>query len=393
MSMTALDPSAGGSAARSTRGTTPLFFPKLNGAEVDITVNEMTLTMTEGQHDAANLTCISTTLEDTEGFLDSAFSFYWGVPPRTELFQGYVTDVTEEQASQGTLSFKLSLLGPTKVMVEGQPRFWSNKSVTAAARDITGANRLGFGGHANTFAWTAIAQTEESDWAMVNRLTRRAGWMLIHRYGVVLMYEPTRLYREAGTYTRLVSGLDDLGSTDRNMLSFEAVETSKLLHSNLGTKMGYFTTSNGVQTISQSGDYLGYRFETGLVLRNQTEAEQHLKAFDVTHESWENNGIARIWGDADIWPGMVVDVRTSNTRYLTNKNDGRWLVRGVGHQGNRQQFQTLLYLTRPKRIALPSDVIYKPFWEEEQTTPRSKPKLTLQEKRWLSTWREGSAAA
>ena len=61
------------------------------------------------------------------------------------------------------------------------------------------------------------------------------------------------------------------------------------------------------------------------------------------HERWNQQATARIWGDADIYPGMCVDVLTANTAYYRSKYDGRWLVTSPAQDGH-QQFQTLLYL-------------------------------------------------
>ena len=391
MSMTQIDPSAGGSAARSTRGRVPLYSPRLNGEDFDISVTDMQLTFTEGQHDMATLSCVSETLEDTEDLVDKPMSFFWGMAPRTQPFYGYIVDVNEEQKSQGSMSFKLSLLGPTKILFEGQPRFWSNKTISSALRDLVSSSKLGMGGHLHTFVWNAIAQTEESDWTMVNKLARRIGYAIFSRLGVVVTYDPFKLYKESGIYTRLRSGVDDLATDDRKLLSFEAAETAAIMKGNLGTRVGYFTSDDKIQLTKQPGEFKGYIFETGLTIRNQTEAAEHIKAFDTSFEDWGENGVARIWGEADIAPGMCVEITTAVPRYRYAKNDGRWLVRAAGHQADRQQYQTILFLTRPdkaKRATFaPSNIEYKPFWEEEPGGARPKPTLSLLEDRWMSSWR------
>ena len=170
--------------ARSTRGRAPVSTLMRYGEEMDATVTEMVVLYAEGQHDQAVLSCISSTLENTDGFIDSTFSFYFGAAPRASLFQGYITGVTDEQEAQGQLSFKLTVLGATKVMFEGKPRFWANKSVPDAIRELASANQLGFYGHTHNFVWRALAQTEESDWKMVNRLAERIGWVVYSRFGV-----------------------------------------------------------------------------------------------------------------------------------------------------------------------------------------------------------------
>jgi phage protein D len=387
MSMTAIDPGAGGSAARSTRGRVPLHAPKLNGELFEVSPNSFTLTFSEGQHDSGSVSVVSTELEDVEGILNSPISFYFGVPPRTELFQGYVTEVTDEQEAQGQLSFTMQVMGPTKKMFEGKPRFWINKSVTSAIYDLVNTNGLGYGGHTDTYLWKSLAQTTQSDWQMLTELTSRLGWCAFTRYGIVIVYDPMRQYETAGCYTKLVSGLSDLNTADRNMLEFTSESVSTMIRDNLGSKFSYFTTSNEVQTKSQSGDYLGYVFETGDVVRDQVEAEARMKAFDAKIEGWGEVAVARVWGDADLFPGMLVQTVTVSKRFVAPKGDGCWLVRSVGHQGDNQQYQTILFLTRPANMDHNQIRDYKPFWEE-MPQPKPRPSLTLEDKRWVSSWND-----
>ena len=51
---------------------------------------------------------------------------------------------------------------------------------------------------------------------------------MFSRYGVVLLYDPNKLYRETGSYTRWSSNNTDLGSDDRNLIEFEATEFAKM---------------------------------------------------------------------------------------------------------------------------------------------------------------------
>lgn len=391
MSMTQVDSGAGGG-ARNTRGRTPVWGPRLSGEEIDLTVSEITMTLSEAKHDSTTLTCVSSTLETTDGMLDMPFSFYFGVPPHTELFQGYVTDLTDEKASQGSLSFTLTILGATKMMFKGQPRFWANKSATTAASQLANANLLGFGGHPHTFLWSALAQTEESDWEMLNKLTRRIGWSVFSRYGVVLAYNPNQWYREMATYTRLVTNNTDLGSDDRNLIEFGATEFSSVSKENLGSNIGYFNGTD-VSMMTQPGEFKGYIQDTDAVLQSQPEAEAYMEGVEVRLDSWSQNAIARLWGDADIFPLMCVDVLTVRNTYQYAKYDGKWLVRAVSHKADNQSFQTVLYLTRPDPDEFPPmPTSYHPFWEEEPT-PRPRPYLTLYEDQWVSSWNTPSSGA
>jgi hypothetical protein len=390
MTMTDLDPSAGGSAGRSMRGRVPVFSPQLNGEAFDIVPKNLQMIITEGSHDAATMTVISTTLTTTDGIVDSPISFYYGAPPRTELFQGYVAGVTDEQKATSQLSFTMSVLGPSKVMFEGKPRFFVKRTATGVAGDLVNNAGLGAGGHSHTHIWDALAQTDESDWTMVTNLAKRIGWSVYPRYGVVQIIDPLKTYRENGPYCRLVSGQTDLGTGDRTLIDFSSQATSEMVKDNLGIKFGYFTTGNEAQVITQDGDFAGFLFESTQLIRDQVEAKVFIDAWQTRADGWSESGVARIWGDADIWPGMCVDVVTASTKYFKPEGDGKWFVRAVGHNATDQQYQTMLFLTRPPKEDIPStEVPHRPFWEQ-QTPPRGRPSLSLDtdKKYWVSSWND-----
>lgn len=386
MSMTSADPTAG--QARNTRGKAPVATLMRSGVLMDATVTDMAVNYAEGQHDQATLSCVSSTLENTKDFVDSTFSFYFGVAPRSSLFQGYIVAVTDEQEAQGQLSFKLTLLGASKAMFTGTPRYWVNKAVPDAVRDLTSTNLLGLYGHTQSFVWRTLAQTEESDWQMVLSLAKRIGWVVYYRFGVILLYEPNSLYIDSGEYTKLAASSTNPDTSDsaesRNMISFQATEDAEVLPQNLGKRFGFFTTANDVQVKEQSGTFKGFVFETGTTVRDQDEASVFITAADSSISSWRIHAVARIWGDADIYPGMCVSIQTSTTY---SKNDGRWLVRSVSHQADRQQYQTQLLLSRPKNWVGSGLLAYRPFWEQNMASTRARPFLQESQGKWYSSWR------
>lgn len=369
--------------ARSTRGKVPVSKPAVNGADLDVTLVEMQVSSSEGQHDQAVLSCISETLEKTDDLVDQPISFYYGVPPRTTIFFGYITTVTDEQESQGSLSFTLSILGVTKVMSEAMPKFWTNTTVTSAMAALVERNLLGVCGHTQPNIWRSLAQVDRSDWEQVNAFATQIGWIVTNRLGVVQFHDPVKLFAECGSYTRLVSGQDKPEDDDRNLIEFQATQESGVIQSNLGAKFGYFTTANEVQVAAQTGTFTTYRF-LPQTIRDQVEAQSYIAAADSSLKGWQQHAVARIWGDADIYPGQCVDIMTAKPRYRFVKTDGRWFVRSVVHQADRQQYQTQLLLTRPKNQYYSTLAGYKPFWEYPPTRPR--PSLSLESKKWVSSW-------
>ena len=148
-------------------------------------------------------------------------------------------------------------------------------------------------------------------------------------------------------------------------------------------RIGYFNGAS-VETLTQPGDFKGFRQETDSVLRSQPEAKAFMDGLDIRLDAWSQNAVARLWGDADIFPMMCVEVVTVREAFRYAKYDGKWMVRAVSHKANNQSFQSVLYLTRPDPDDYPSmSVTFKPFWEDEG---RTRPYLTLHEERWVSSW-------
>ena len=378
-------------AARSTRGRVPVGRVLLRGELLDVTATSASLSFSESEHDQAKLGFTSPTLTTTDGLVDQPISFVWGVAPHSEYFSGYVTQVSETSGgASGALTFSLTVLGATKAMYEGRPRFWSQKSATSAIADLVNRNALGSYGHDSTYLWSGLAQTDESDWEVANSFAKRVGFRLFNRYGVILCYDPMRLFKESGIYARLVMGANFDPTTDRSLLEFEPQEQAAMLQENMGVKYGYFTSGGSVQVATQVGNFKGYTFATNIVVDNQDAATVYTNAATRSMDRWQQYAMARVWGDADLYPGLCVEIVSTNARYMRNKYDGKWLIRATSHSLDRQQFQTMLLLVRPDNTTPVAVTPYVPFWKEG--AGRAQPTLSLSSSAkedpayWISSW-------
>ena len=388
--MSALTDLASSPTYRSTKGRVPIFRPLLNGEEFEITVQEAGFMLSDFAHDVATLSCSSSTITETDDFIDSTISFLYGQAPRTEMFCGYITNVKVTQAGKGNLSFDLALFGVTRSMQVGQPRYWSNKTIPSAIQGMCYQRGLGFYSHDQPFIWKALAQTEETDWRLAGNLIRRIGWSLFNRYGVVMCYDPNELFMNSGSYATLRSAQDrDFDFTeDRRLIEFNPAEVSDEVPENLGAKVAYFTDRGDVQITTQQGSFKNLRFVTQHTIRNADEATLYANAAAHRIEEWNQSAEARIWGDTDIYPGMCVDVITSDPRYYRDKYNGRWLVRAVSHKMDIQQFQTMLHLVRPFSTAPITQDPYASFWAK---AGKARPTLSITEGKWLSSWSDARA--
>lgn len=377
---------------RATRGRVPVFRPQMNGEDFPVTVQEAGFILSEGSHDAASLKCTSTELTTTDGLLDSTIAFYYGQAPRTELFTGYITSIEESKVGQGNISFTIDILGATQPMQVGRPRLWARITAPSAVQNLAYANGLGFYGSDDSFLWPSIGQSSESDWTMANNITGRLGWSLFSRYGVIMPLNPLDLHANQGAYATLMSSQDQEfdPTAARRLIEFSPKEVSESVPLSYGSQIAYFTDTNEVQVTQEIGTFKAYKFVTGFYVGGVEEANVYANAPKSKISEWKQFAQARIWGDCDIYPGMCVDVITTNTRFVRQKFDGRWLVRGVTHQMDTKQFQTMLVLARPSNTVQVTQDPYQSFW---QRAGKSRPTLSIQNKVWMSSWTNPQAVA
>lgn len=397
--MTNVDLSVG-QTGRSTRGRTPIWRLAVDGKELDAVVLEAQLMLAKNQHDLATLTLSSETILDTDGFIDQPVYFGFGQSPRIESFYGYIVTVMETTTNANALQFTLLVIGATREMQGGQPRFWRDQTISGALEILVRNSGLGYAGQAHPYRWKALAQTNESDWAAILKYANRLGWDVYNRYGVVLCYDPETIFRLRGAYAQLKGGSEDELNTqdERLILEFDGSDQSDETPDAIGRKMGYFSGQAPV-VISQEGRFQRYKFNTDLVIRDRDEANIYETAFDLADSYDTQQASVRLYGEADLYPGMSVDVTTSNYRLWRGRFDGRWLIDSTTHKLDRASFQTQLKLSRPGKAQINS-LPYRTFWDFEA---KSKPRMYLgpvfrdpadttpidpkaATSRWLSTW-------
>mgnify|MGYP006262697119 CR=1 FL=1 len=159
-------------------------------------------------------------------------------------------------------------------MQGGMPRFWRDRTISGVVKELVLTNGLGYAGQDHAHQWKALAQTNDSDWATILRFAKRLGWDVYNRWGVVLCYDPEKIFQERGSYTNLVAGSEDEYNTQdqRLLLDFEASEESDETPDSIGQKMGFFNGEKP-QIVTQGGSFKRYRFKTDLVIRDKAEAD------------------------------------------------------------------------------------------------------------------------
>lgn len=376
---------------RSTRGRTPVWRVMIDGVEQDVTAQSCRIEMGKGHHDLATLDLTSTDRTDVEGLINKPLSFVFGSSPRLETFYGYVLGAEEVTSSDNVLNFVLVLGGSSIPLQDGEPRFFRNRTIPQVVRQVVLGAGLGSYGQddADDFAWPTIAQTSESDWQLCTKLADRIGWWLIVRHGAVGVFNPVSLLTDEGAYAVLESSTDELADNTsvRRLVSFDPQEVGDETPDTLRSRFAFLEDgSNRLVKVEQQDDptrLLRKRQLTRLVVHSRGEADAHLAAENLKDRMMEQKAEARLWGEADLHPGMSVDVRTSNTRYYNRMFNGRWLIAAVTHILDRSQFQTQLKLERPDSFFV-QDTPYRSLWERDG---RPKPSMYADaDGHWVSSW-------
>lgn len=404
---------------RNTQGVTPIYRPLLNGETFDISVSSMKMAMEEFKHDGVKIEATSSELTTVDGIAGQPISFYYGLSPRTELFCGYVESVSEDQSASGSgvLKMTLGILGPTKELQNGTPRQWLNHTVPQVVQKIAFSGLLGFHGHEHDYIWPMLVQTDDSDWRIASALTERLGWALFNRFGVLMCYDPIKQFQNSGAYMSLVSSqyaATAFEDYERALVEFSPQEDSDASYRQIGTKVSYLNNGT-VQTTTQEGDkYTVFRY-LNVTARGPEEAKIWANQRTSLTASWGQQATARVLGNANLFPGMCVDIYTSNPKWYKGQYNGRWLIRAVTHSADRQTFQTQLKLARPSGSTGVSGGVYTPFWQEPSgqlfkaqavdgnggnfvdvgklVEGRPRPTLMLHDGRWRSSWSDPRVGA
>ena len=225
------------------------------------------------------------------------------------------------------------------------------------------------------------------------------GWVVFHRYGVLLCYDPYKLFTEQRDYA-IAAVRSGPGLRLRRRPAADRLHSQRGVGReprHMGKKVAYFTDNGQVQIDQGAGRIQEVQVRTPIRIRNAEEAEIYANADAARVDSWKQQAAARIWGDADIYPGMNIDVLTANPRYSEHKFDGRWLVaRSSTRWTASSSRRSCPYLDRRNKTPIPQEP-YEPFWVtagkpkptlalEAEPAPNSDTPSTTTTKRWVSSW-------
>ena len=224
---------------------------------------------------------------------------------------------------------------------------------------------------------------------------KRIGWQIFTRYGVVMCYDPVKLYQESGVLLQAGDGrpvgLPARAGCSSTSSRWRRPRCSTPTSDPSSATSPPTTRSRSPPSLVSSG---ATSSAPTSVIKDQDDAKVYAAAADVDMDRWKQHAMARIWGDADIYPGMCVEIVTTNRRTssATSTTASGWcddlatrwtasstrrccsLARPLAHQHSSYRLRALLAETGT-RSASP-------------TLTRSRPI----EGQWVSSWTNRNAS-
>lgn len=357
------------------QATVPVTAIKVGDEVLDAAAQSLVINRVYGRHEECVLNLLVGEA-DPQRWTDSPITFRWG--PGRERFVGYVGSVTKPQEFQGQPGVALTCYGPTWAMAQGQPRFWTDVTITEVVSSLCQGHRLGVDVDDHWYHWPRLGQTGESDWAMVLKVADILGYVVFPQQGVVRVVDPVKLIKNSTPYVRLDKTTTEL-ATNQLLYDFIPKTTSETDRNQTQPSYGYFLADGSVKKVNGDSTMWATDF-----IESEAKARLAQERLVRAQQYWSQVGEARCRGIAQIHPGMTVDVHTGSSQTVKDSNDGIWLVMQVTHSLDNKSLQTNLGLARDKIRASAQAANAQMFWTAKR---KAEPNLLLTNGKWVSSWR------
>lgn len=355
----------------------PVSNVRVGGDVVALSVQGLTIDVRPGKHEEAKLTLLTAT-PDVLSYRDKTVTFDWGVGGASDQFTGYVTAVSRPQGFQSQPNTQITCNGPSWVLSNGRPRFWVNQTTQAIANEIvTGAKlRLFFDDH--WYTWQTYAQTDDSDWGLLQNLAGDLGYMVFTYRGTVRFLDPLMTLARSTPVARLAKSTNLLDSSQA-LIDFQPVAVSENDRSVQKPSLAWLGMDGAVPVNRGSGKFAATEY-----MADAERARLVTEMIDRSTTYWTAGAQARVRGTTSIYPGAVVDVQTGASSTVRDANDGLWLVVGLTHSIDSSSFTTMLYLVRDGVRSSVQATDSSQFWTQAR---QPRPRVTLIDGKWVDTSR------
>lgn len=338
------------------------------------------------EHDQAKVS-FSLATRNSDLLKNALVRFQWGSNPDNGFFFGSVYQASKPQPFQDKVSVSVDCIGPTRVMQRPATGFYVNASTTQVVNDLIRPHRLGAYVPDHWYRYSRLSLRGMSEWQAVARLTRRLGLRLVTFNGVSWLCDPqVELEAGAAAYTFRKSG-NVLDPAERSLLDFKPNASVTQSSDDMIPSFGYFDQANRANVYSPSEaevrpEDVRWVNDTYIQTSDTAKLVQEQSRKD---DLWDQHAVARIRGNAAIFPGMIVNINTGIVSSLEDSYDGLWCVSAATHEMNSSSYQTALVLFRDRFRRMRQGVPYLRFWERDR---RLYPSMRDEDAtRWVSSWR------
>lgn len=307
-------------------------------------------------------------------------------------FVGYITFLEPTSVThQGLVNsspFQLTrmyCMSASYIMKSKKSRAWENVTLSDIALRIADSYKLSVAVPMNSYRFTRLTQSNQSDWAFLVETSKKLGYSVSITGTHLHIWDPFTLLNRNISYSVLqnISGANrDVTPSSGQILKFEgrlgavtssATRSPDTLH--VLSKDGVLSSlsSSLTEEVSGFGDVLQSRFsDTVSINADSYEMGKRLISGELRHK-FSNTATVVITGSPEIRPGGIVKIEKYNS-----KLDGFWYVTSAKHEINRSELVSTLTL------ATDSTAVETPTYNK--TTPYMEPpKPSLIGGTWVSS--------
>jgi phage protein D len=365
---------------------------------IDFTINntptknasivKMELGMGENNHDILRVSLAGVPPRLITEYLSKPVYCYWGFGIDHHEFCGYIASVEPSYTgTDGTIPgstfqlVELICIGASYKMRAKKTRLWENASIQSVAVELADLYKFSVSTFSEPFAYPRIIQTEESDWAFLNKVAKMYGLSVSVHGTHIHVWNPQNSLGRQISYHELKNIKARNGDTSTypaTILSMRGVFGDSISATNTHVHLATVLDNQGNIYTSDRFDEtsgFGQKIDLGITDNISVNATSTIMADALV--AARTRGISTLTanlsltGTAGALPGGIVNISNFESNF-----EGFWYVKEVTHTITRDEFFTEMtvsredtndiasYMTMSSRIPeIPSPAFINNLWQ------------------------------
>lgn len=332
---------------RSQNPLSPLVEVTVGNVYIDyLRIVQVEMVLAENSHDLVRITMAGLQPEAISDYINAPVTITWyqdEVPTGNE-FRGYITylepQFTNNQGTVNNSPFQLTVLhclGASFDMRAKVVKFWESPSLLDIVRDIGNKYQYSWSVPEDSFRFTRLAQTEESDWEFLVRVCDTLGYSVTTHNTHIHVFDRFKALGRQVSYHRLEVPM----SSASNRFKVRPGQILNMKFVAGSTTNAADTNTEYLNSLDNEGNLLGTNpaiRTSGLGAPLDSGIEDQLAMNAVSHDyaqrmvegrarkKYPVKAVLETTGVAGVKPGGVVNIQKFNTQF-----DGLWYVHAVTH--------------------------------------------------------------